>query len=199
MSNNGHTKLGQIMAVINSEKPRLVKELTNLYQTSQKADLFSGFSRVYKSLLEDGDSLPPEVKRVQKTVSEVVTDVVQVLTRHFNLTATKDWANVEAKADVVIDGKVFISQAPSVFLIFLEKQLIDLNTFINSLPVLDATDEWTKDSNSGLFTTAESWLKRTQKVPKTHVLYAATKEHPAQAQMYHEDVEVGRWTVKKFS
>jgi hypothetical protein len=28
-------------------------------------------------------------------------------------------------------------------------------------------------------------------VPKTHVSYEATKEHPAQIEVYHEDIRVG--------
>src|SRR5947209_3792462 len=40
---------------------------------------------------------------------------------------------------------------------------------------------------------------RTKKVPKNHVKYEATKEHPAQVEMYMEDVWVGTWTTVKFS
>jgi len=36
-------------------------------------------------------------------------------------------------------------------------------------------------------------------VPKNHVKYEATKEHPAQVEMYMEDVWVGTWTTTKFS
>jgi hypothetical protein len=36
-------------------------------------------------------------------------------------------------------------------------------------------------------------------VPKTHVKYEATKEHPAQVEMYMEDVWVGTWTIVKSS
>lgn len=40
---------------------------------------------------------------------------------------------------------------------------------------------------------------RAKKIPRNHVLAEATKEHPAQVQVYMEDVPEGDWTTVKFS
>ena len=40
---------------------------------------------------------------------------------------------------------------------------------------------------------------RTKKVPRNHVKAEATEKHPAQVEVYYEDVAVGYWTTVKFS
>lgn len=40
---------------------------------------------------------------------------------------------------------------------------------------------------------------RTKKVPRNHVKAEATDKHPAQVDVYYEDVPVGYWTTVKFS
>ncbi len=40
---------------------------------------------------------------------------------------------------------------------------------------------------------------RSKKVPRVLVTYEATKEHPAQVQVWHEDVKVGEWTKIEYS
>jgi hypothetical protein len=115
-----------------------------------------------------------------------------------DITATKDYANCHASADVVLDGQVLIQNAPATYLLFLEKQLSDLHTFVDKMPTLDETDDWTRDENSTLFKTAAIPTQRTKKVQKPLVLYPATAEHPAQTQMITEDVVVGYWdTIKQ--
>jgi alkanesulfonate monooxygenase SsuD/methylene tetrahydromethanopterin reductase-like flavin-dependent oxidoreductase (luciferase family) len=40
---------------------------------------------------------------------------------------------------------------------------------------------------------------RTKKVPRNHVKAAATDKHPAQVEVYYEDITVGTWRTTKFS
>jgi hypothetical protein len=40
---------------------------------------------------------------------------------------------------------------------------------------------------------------RTKKIPRNHVKAEATEKHPAQVEVYHEDVVVGYWKTVKFS
>jgi hypothetical protein len=121
------------------------------------------------------------------------------LARLFDLTATKDFANCEAKADVTVDGEKLLEQVPATHLLFLEKQLTELEAFIRRLPTLDQAEHWDRDQAQGLWATRPVETVRTRKVPKNHVLSEATKEHPAQVQVYNEDVPEGRWTLVKFS
>jgi len=122
-----------------------------------------------------------------------------VLTRLFDVTATKDWANTQAKADVVVDGQVLLSQVPATYLLFLEKQLVDLHTFVSKLPVLDASETWTFDNSADAWATEPMQTTRTKKIPRNHVKAEATEHHPAQVEVYYEDVVVGYWRTVKFS
>lgn len=49
----------------------------------------------------------------------------------FDVTATKDWANCEARADVTVDGWVLVSAVPVSCLLFLEKRLTDIYAFVH--------------------------------------------------------------------
>ena len=191
-------KLNQIVAVEKSVKSRVYGDFTELHKASQKADLFTGFSKNYRKRDEEGEDYPPETKRVQLEANEVLSQVSKLLGEMFDISATKDYANCVAFADVVVDGQTLVAQAPIPFLLFLEKQLTDLHTFVDKMPTLDPADEWGSDPNSGLFKTASIATQRTKKVQRPVVLYEATKEHPAQTQLITEDIVVGYWdTVKQ--
>ncbi|MBX7222308.1 MAG: hypothetical protein K1Y36_20330 [Blastocatellia bacterium] len=192
-------KLNQIIAVEKGVKSRVYSEFTELHKASQKGDLFNGFVKTYRKRDEEGEDYPPERKKVQLNAVNVMTHAANLLTEMFDVTATKDWANCHAVADVEVDGQVLIKGAPATFLLFLEKQIADLRTFVEKLPVLDEADDWTRDENMGLFKTAPIATHRTKKVQRPIVLYEATKEHPAQTQIISEDVTVGYWDTVKHS
>jgi hypothetical protein len=52
----------------------------------------------------------------------VLRETSATLTRLFDVTPTKDWANCEARADVKVDGRVLVPDVPVAYLLFLEKQ-----------------------------------------------------------------------------
>jgi hypothetical protein len=110
-----------------------------------------------------------------------------------------DYANCDAKADVVLDGVVLVKQAPVTFLLFLEKQLTDLATFVGSLPVLDEAEVWDTDPNSGSFRTGVTSNHKTKRIKRPLILAPATVEHPAQTALIDEDVLVGYWDQVKLS
>jgi hypothetical protein len=192
-------KLNQIVAIEKSVKGRVYGEITEMHKLSQKPDLFSGFSKQYRKKDEEGEDYPPEQKRVQILADEQLASAAKLLTELFDVTATKDWANCRAVADVEIDGQVLIGAAPVPFLLFLEKQISDLHAFVDKLPTLDEAEDWAKHDGAGLFKTAPIATHRTKKVQKPIVLYDATKEHPAQTQLITEDVVVGYWDTVKHS
>lgn len=191
-------KLNQIVAVEKSVKSRVYGDFTELHKASQKAELFTGFSKNYRKKDEEGEDYPPEQKKVQLEAGEVLAQVSKLLAELLDVTATKDFANCLAFADVSVDGVVLVKDAPVPFLLFLEKQITDLHTFVDKIPTLDTADDWQSDPNSGLFKTPSIATHRTKKVQKPVVLYEATDKHPAQTQLITEDVVVGYWdTVKQ--
>ncbi|GLW10444.1 hypothetical protein Misp01_55720 [Microtetraspora sp. NBRC 13810] len=193
------TKLNQILAVEKGVKSDVQRKVTDAYHAIQKTPLLSGISRTYQPIDDEGEQLPSESTRVQVQAGEVLKDVGTALTRLFDVTATKDWANCAARASVRIDGTVLLEDVPVTYLLFLEKQLTDVHAFISKLPVLDPAETWSVDENTDTWRTEPVRTTRTKKVPRNHVLAEATDKHPAQVQVFTEDVVVGYWTKVAFS
>jgi hypothetical protein len=192
-------KLNQIIAVEKGVKSRSFQELTEAHHALQKPTLLSGISRTYRPKDEEGETLPPESTKVQVKSEEVLRQTASILTRLFDVTASKDWANCVARANVVVEGRTILSDVPITYLLFLEKQLTDIHTFIKKLPVLDASESWIFDASADCWATEPVQTLRTKKIPRNHVKAEATDKHPAQVEVYYEDVTVGFWRTLKFS
>lgn len=192
-------KLNQIIAVEKGVKSKSYAELTEAHHAVQKAALLSGIARTYQPKDEEGEQLPPESTRVQVRAEEVLRDIAATLTKLFDVTAAKDATNCKAKADVVVDDQTLLTDVPVSYLLFLEKQLTDLHTFIRKLPVLDAAESWTFNESADCWSTDPVRTIRTKKVPRNHVKAEATEKHPAQVEVYYEDIAIGYWTTVKFS
>lgn len=192
-------KLNQIVAIEKGVKSRVYGEITELHKVSQKPDLFNGFSKVYKRQDDAGETYPAERKIVQIKADDLLRKVSRLLAELIDVTATKDLSNCQAKADIRVNGTVLATGIPSTHLLFLEKQLTDLRTFIDKLPVLDEADEWDRDEAAGIYKTEAISTQRTKKLQRPIVLYPATTEHPAQTQLITEDVLVGYWDTIKHS
>ncbi|MBP2330990.1 ornithine carbamoyltransferase [Kibdelosporangium banguiense] len=193
------TRLNQIVAVEKGIKSRSFQELTEAHHALQKSSLLSGISRTYRPKDEEGEQLPPESTKVQVKGEETIRQTAAILTKLFDVTATKDWANCVAKADVKVDGTTLLEGVPVSYLLFLEKQLADLLTFVRKLPVLDAAESWNYDASADCWATDPVQTVRTKKIPRNHVKAEATEKHPAQVEVYYEDVTVGYWKTVKFS
>jgi hypothetical protein len=192
-------KLNQIIAITSGKKSQAHKTITEAYQVLQKGNLLEGISRTYKPKDDEGETLPPEKKLVQIKVKDTIRNVLASMTELFDIVATQDNANCEAKADVIVDGQTIVKQAPVTHLLFLEKQLVDMHTFVEKLPTLDPAESWTFKQDVDCFVSEPYQTTKTKKVMKNHVKAEATKEHPAQVETYTEDVTVGHWTTIKFS
>lgn len=193
------TKLNQVLAIEKGVKNRTLSAVTRLYHEVQKPVRLAGLHKTYKPLDEDGMRYPPESTRVAVRAEDILKDANKALRELFDVTAQKDWANCDARADVVVDGETLVSDAPVTYLLFLEKQLNDIKNLVGKIPVLDSSEDWSYDEALGVFKTAPVETTRTQKVHKPIVLYEATEEHPAQTQMVTVDEVVGNWTTVKQS
>ncbi|MEH1011807.1 hypothetical protein V6U90_01585 [Micromonospora sp. CPCC 206060] len=192
-------KLNQIIAVTKGVKAQANRDVTDAHRNVQKSPLLSGISRSYQPKDEEGEQLPPESTRVQVSATDVVTDVSKTLTRLFDLVLTQEVANTRARADVVVDGRTVLADVPVTYLLFLEKQLVDLHTFVDKLPVLDPAETWTFSEAAGAYASDPVRTVRSRKVMRNHVKAEATDKHPAQVEVYTEDVPVGYWTTVKLS
>lgn len=191
--------LNQVIAIVNGKKTKANSELGELYKVVQKPDLFSGLTRTYRPLDDEGETMPAEKKLAQLTVDNAVFKVKEIMTDYLDLVYTQDKSNCLASADVVVGDQVIMPQVPVTHLLFLEKQLTDLRTFVSHLPTLEPTEEWQFDDNAQLNKSSPSVTNRNKKVLKNHVKSPPTDKFPAQVDTYTEDVKVGEWTAVKFS
>jgi hypothetical protein len=187
-------KLSQHLGVEQKTRTRVHREITELYRRVGQADLFNGFNRTYQPVDDDGDQMPAESKRVQYKVDEILAELRRLSTERMDAVATKEWGNTKARADLVVDDEVVFANVPVGYLLFLEKQLDEIHTFMRGLPTLDPGESWELDRGDGLYRSEPATTHKMRKVPRSHVLVPPTEHHPAQAETYHEDVIIGEWT-----
>jgi hypothetical protein len=192
-------KLNQVVAVVNGKKSRLEKDRDSVYKNLQKSAIFQGITRTYHPDNEEGDQFPPESKHVQFSVKEAVEQFETVMTDLLDATATLDHANTVARADVTVDGKTVLPQVPVTNLMFLEKQLTDVQTFINHIPTLDPAFKWEWDATANCYRTEETRTVKSKKQPTVITKAEATDKHPAQTEIFMEDVRIGEWSTTHLS
>lgn len=190
-------KLNGLVAVMGHRKAAAKADLTAAHHKVQKPDATTGLSRVYRPKDDEGEQLPAEGKIVQYTVAAAIRDARAALTSLFDSVAAVDRTNCSAVGDIVVDDKLLLAQVPVAHLLFLEKQLVDMHTFVAALPVLDPAEQWTSEADS--YKSAIKTTVRTKKIPRNHVKAEATDKHPAQVDVYTEDVVVGYWDTRQFS
>jgi len=193
------TKLNQVLAIEKGVKSRTLATITKFYHDVQKSVRTEGLHKTYEPLDEAGMRYPPESHKVAVRAEDILKGARKALAELFDVTAQKDWANCEAKANVVVGGNVLIANVPVTYLLFLEKQLNDIKNLVGKVPSLDDSEDWEYDTAAGVHKTRPVVSTRTQKVNKPIVLYDATEEHPAQTQMITVDEVVGNWTTIKQS
>lgn len=192
-------KLNQIIAIEKGVKNQQNQVITEVHHQVQKGALLSGIARTYKPRDDEGEKLPGESTNVQLRADALLGSIAGAWSEMINITMTKDDANTRARADVVVDGQVLLEQVPVTSLLFLEKQLVDLHTVVKKLPTLDPSEKWTRDEAQACWATDVTQTTRTKKIPRNHVKAEATQHHPAQVDVYLEDVVVGSWSTIKYS
>jgi hypothetical protein len=192
-------KLNAVIAIEKGVKARAHETLSALHKIAQKPAAFEGLVREYQPADDEGEKLPGERKVVQVSVSELLTASKLAVGDLIDVEVQKDVANTKASAPIVVDGVPLTDALPVTSLLFLEKQVTDLRTFIGALPELDIGEAWHRDENSGLYQTDPVQTHRTKKVQKPLVLFPATDKHPAQTQIITEDVIAGYWKTVRHS
>lgn len=194
------TRLNQLLAVSKTARANADANITAAYHAAQKPQLMNGLQRTYRPL-KDGDTelLPPESKLVQTTVTKLNAQVAAAFRRMFDVAAQIDATNCVAKADVKVGKEVILAAVPATHLLFLEKQLVHLHTYISKLPTLSAEAEWVWDAENGYWQTVPVETHRSRKVMEVITLAQATDKHPAQAQIVQKDELAGLWTTRQLS
>ena len=193
------SKLNQVIAISQSKKSQAKSDMEKAYHVLQKPELFQGLERQYKPKEDDGETLPAESKKVQLRAKKVIQSIRSSWENMFDVVLTNDTGNAEAKSDVVVNGQTILENVPVTTLIFLEKQLQDLNTLVNKIPITSSSVSWNYDDNASVFRSETVSTHRTKKIEEPVVLYDATDKHPAQTALVKKDVVVGYWDTTQLS
>jgi hypothetical protein len=192
-------KLNQLIAVLQSVKQNSTKAKTEVYHLVQKPALFQGLSRTFQPREEDGFVHPSETQKLTLKASELLEKFNQACSEFWDLSATQDWANTEAKASIIVDGQTILADVPVSYLLFLEKQLADVKSFVQSLPVLAIDKDWRHDPGRGCFVTEPKETVKTKKITEFVTVFEPTEHHPGQAKEVTKDVVEGTWSLVEFS
>lgn len=193
------TRLNQIVALEKGVKAAAKAVITGTYHLFQKGPLLEGISRTYVPKDEDGDQLPAESTSVQVRAADILSGEVRTAwVRLLDVVAAKDKTNTLANADIKIGDTVIAEAVPVTHLLWLQHELTELHALILKLPVLDAAFDWVP-SSTGDWATPPTQSVKTKKIPKAFVKAPATDKHPAQVDVFNEDVIVGTWTTIKYS
>lgn len=191
-------KLNQIIALVSAKKPRCQAAITEVYKTLQKGEAFNGLVRKYAPLDDEGEKLPPEQKLIQQTVAANLEKAQAALVEVMDIVATQECGNMSAVADIVVDGRVLATSVPVTTLLFLEKKMDEIKSLVSAIPVLSIETNWTMQGD-GNYHADVVQTHRTKKVPKAFVKAPATDKHPAQVDVFTEDVIVGYWNKTDMS
>lgn len=197
------TKLHQVIAIADGRKTRAASVITKFHHIFGKegdSAVFKGLSRTYKPFDADSnDKQPSETKLVQDAVVTAIRPVLEEQGSMLDVILSQDAGNAKAKADIKVDGKTVYADVPVTTLLFLEKRLLDVQTLITKLPILDPAESWKWDANRNCYATDVTKSLRTKKTPRAFEKAPATEKHPAQVELLHEDIPVGEWSSIKFS
>ena len=192
--------LHQMIALTAGRKTQTQKLVTSTHHSWGQDAAVSGLSKTYTAKDEDGERLPPESKMPPVNVVDKLKAAKQGLERLYRVVGGQERANRQAQADVTVgDGDFGLPAVPVTLLLFLEKQLTDLRTLVDKLPVLPTDREWDFDENRNCYVTKPVETLRSKKEVEVLVKYPATTEHPAQTDLISKDVIVGTWATTYMS
>lgn len=195
----------KLSAILGEEKkmvPTWDGQLTEIQLLVRKTSFFNGFVRTYHPFSVEGETeikYPEERQNVEQRADDLIVRAMNSWTDIFNITFTKDKANMEACADVVVNDVIMVKDAPVSWLLWADKRMQEVRTFFDSLPTLNEAEIWEKDDVSGMWRSVPTETIKTEKIPVPYIMYEHTDKHAAQVERVQKDVPIGRYKKQNFS
>lgn len=190
-------KLHELLAVepdLKSEAQRLASKVKALF--SEGKGRLIGQIRTYQPLEEGGEDFADEIAELATTVDSELLDWEVAFSGWLDAAIQKEVTNQRTGADVVMDdGTTLFEILPATALLNLEAKLVEIRQVFKQIPTNDPTESWSRDADLGCFVSRPRTTYKAKKTLRSHVKAEATKEHPAQVDVYTEDVRVGTWTT----
>lgn len=153
-------------------------------------------------LREGADPVTEEQLGMQTTVPQEIKWLSSHLERALDAAYQIDEANTKARADVVLDdGSTLLKDVPATQLLQLQKRVQEIKEFVLAIPTLDPSKGFEKDENEGknVYKARLVVKTRTQKTRVKFVKYDATDKHPAQVDVYDDDLPTGSIQTQEWS
>lgn len=196
-------KLHELLAVstnLATQAATVRADLTNTFE--KKRHLFTEKQTVFTPSAEGAQPQTESQSSIQSTVAKELEWVCGHLGKAWDADHRIDVANTEARADIALeDGTLIAEKVPATTLLALSKRLAELLALAKTIPTLDPAKGFRLDTDrgAGVFVAREVRKQRTQKSHEVVVLYPATVEHPAQAQLLPKDVVTGTIQEQEWS
>lgn len=186
--------LHHVLATERRVKREADEAKTHAHRILSTPSLFIGEEKTYKPKDADGEKLSPQRTPLARDAKEVLAQPMPAWIQKIDTIAAKDDANTRARADVIVNGSVFLEAVPAVHLLFLEKELDDMRKLLENLPQIDGAG-WTHDPATGTYRSEPIEQTKMAKVRKALVAPQPNDKFPAQTEFYSEDVVIGWWTA----
>ena len=189
-------KLHELLPVESSHETQANKVKADLANTfEKKRHLFEEKRTVFTPSTEGAPAVTETQSDLNTTVTDQLEELTPFLVKSFDASFQVAVANTKAQADVVLDdGKVIVAAVPATALLELEKRVASVLELLKAIPTLDPAKGFTPDSQKagkGVYKARDVRKVRTKKTFVPLVLFAATKEHPAQVKEGYEDLPIG--------
>jgi hypothetical protein len=196
-------KLHEILAVegdLEGTYRKIIKEtITNFSKHAER--YFGGLQRI--ELFDEGDPAEQDVhKQMDGTVLAKLDYATGHIVRYLDAVLQKEATNQLASANIVIGDATIVEDVPATMLLGLEKKLKDIRLVYEAIPTLKPGISWVLDETQGenIYKREHDDEKfRTKKVRKNHEVSPATDKHPAQMEVYTEDLKVARIITTEWS
>lgn len=198
------TKLHEILAVEKTTQAAAKKLLDESLRTLGKSSLFKGQTRKLDHFSDD-DKIQDtvEVQALTTTVRENLEYLKTPWGKWIDVVHSKDVSNMEAKADLLVDGKTIAKDLPASFLLGLESKLADLRNVFMHIPTLAPAIDWVEDPSAGkkgVYRDSNPTQTIKEVKDKEHRIVApATDRHIAQVAAVDVNRAVGRYTINSQS
>jgi hypothetical protein len=196
-------KLHELLSVSGNLKTQADKVRTELADTFEKKRHLFGEKVVSFTPNTEGSVTTVESQSdLQSTVPQELEWIQSHLAKALDVQYQISEANMEARADVVLEhGTTLLAMIPATQLLELENRLQEIQALVAKVPTLDPAKSFAPDGarGKGVYKAREITKPRTKKAVKVLVKYEATKEHPAQTEVYSEDVPVGTILEQEWS
>ena len=186
-------KLHEVLAVEPSLKAAAQRAMNATQGLLQEGKVrLLGEVRHYEPLDEEGQTFPDEVTILATTAQAELAKFAEAYGAWIDAAIQKEATNQNAAGTVFL-GERSLFSLPATGLLNLESKLAEIRKVYEAVPVLDPTESWAFDKAQGHYVSRERVSYRTQKLPRRFIKAEATKEHPAQVEVWTEDVRVGTW------